>query len=344
MDNQNIDSIWTGKNGPLLVAEIGGNHEGDFDVAVKYLNLVISSGADCAKFQLYTGDSLVNRIVNPKRNSHFKKFELSKYQHVELAKRCIDNGLLYNASVWDLTMLDWIDDYLEFYKIGSGDMTCWPLIEEFAKRGKPILLSTGLSNFKEVEDTVAFIRSINKDYNKQDRLCIMQCTSMYPIENKDAHLNVINTFRSISNVALGYSDHTTGLEALKTAATLGANVLEFHFTDSRVNKKFRDHLVSLTKEEVQQLIEDITTVNVLLGDNVKELMSIEKENEHHISFRRAIYPKHKIKKGQLISQEDLVFLRPLKGTDARDYRKVLGAIALRDLNPLHPIYNSIDYE
>ena len=207
-------------------------------------------------------------------------------------------------------MLDWIDNYLEFYKIGSGDLTCWPLIEEFSKRGKPILISTGLSDFKEVTETVKFIRSVNDNYNKQDNICIMQCTSMYPIDESDVNLNTMNKFRNIPNVAVGYSDHTIGGDALKYAVALGADVLEFHFTDSRSDKKFRDHKISLTKEEVKILIKDINNILLILGDSSKKLLPIEKENNHHITFRRAIYRERKLK-GEVIKLEDLVFLRPL---------------------------------
>ena len=329
---------------PFLIAEIGGNHEGDFLRAKKYLELAIESGVDCVKFQLYKGDSLVNKKLSPKRNEHFKKFELSKNEHIELAKICIDHEIKYNASVWDLEMLDWIDKYLDFYKIGSGDLTCWPLIEEFAKRGKPILLSTGLSDFKEVLKTIEFIRGINSDYKKDKMLCVLQCTSMYPISLSDANLNVINEFKKIQNIAVGYSDHTIGYDALIAAATLDCSVLEFHFTDSRENKKFRDHKVSLTKNEVKQLIKKLKKVKSILGTGAKKLLKIEKDNKHHITFRRGIYPKREIKKGEEIKNKDLIFLRPLEGTDARNYKKVVGSISLRDLKLYQPLFENKDYK
>ena len=97
------DSVWVGKNGPLLIAEIGGNHEGNFDKANYYLDLAIQSGVDCVKFQLYSGDTLVNKKLSLSRNQHFKKFELSKDQHIELAQKCLTRGVKYNASVWDLS-------------------------------------------------------------------------------------------------------------------------------------------------------------------------------------------------------------------------------------------------
>ena len=328
------DSVWVRKNGPLLIAEIGGNHEGDFDKAKYYLNLAIQSGADCVKFQLYSGDTLVNKKLSPSRNQHFKKFELTKDQHIELAEKCLAQGVQYNASVWDLEMLEWIDSYLSFYKIGSGDLTCWPLIEEFAKRGKPILLSTGLSSFEEVFETVKFIRSVNNNYEKEGKICLLQCTSMYPIPNSDVNLNVLKSFKSILNVDIGYSDHTEGDEALHVAFILEASVLEFHFTDSRENKEFRDHKVSLTKEEVKQLILKINNTKLLLGKGEKELLAVEKANNHQITFRRGVYPKEKISKGTKIKAEDLIYLRPLEGTDARKYKTVIGSIALKDIEPL----------
>lgn len=328
------NSVWSGKNGPLLIAEIGGNHEGDFEKAKFYLDLAIESGVDCVKFQLYKGDTLVNKKLSPTRNQHFKKFELSKDQHIELAEKCLEHGVLYNASIWDLEMLEWIDSYLNFYKIGSGDLTCWPLIEEFAKRGKPILLSTGLSSFEEVFETVKFIRSVNKNYEKEGRICLLQCTSMYPISKSDANLNVLKSFKLIPNTDVGYSDHTEGDDALHTAYILGASVLEFHFTDDRENKEFRDHKVSLTKEELKQLIIKLNNTKALLGKPEKKLLPVEIENQHHISFRRGIYPKNKIKKGAKIKAEDLIYLRPLEGTDARQYKKVIGSIAIKDIEPL----------
>lgn len=337
------NSIWSGKNGPLLIAEIGGNHEGDFDKAKHYLNLAIRSGVDCIKFQLYSGDTLVNKKLSPSRNQHFKNFELTKEQHIELAEICVAQKIQYNASVWDIEMLDWVDTYLKFYKIGSGDLNSWPLIEEFAKRGKPILLSTGLSSFAEVSETVKFIRSVNNIYKKRGRLCILQCTSMYPIPKSDVNLNVLKSFKKISNVDVGYSDHSEGDEALLTAFILGASVLEFHFTDNREDKEFRDHKVSLTKNEVKKLILKINNSKVLLGKEEKELLSIEKANNHHISFKRGIYLKKKISKGTKIKEEDLIYLRPLEGTDARDYKKVIGSIALKDIEPLETLMLNINY-
>lgn len=337
-------NIWSGKHGPMLIAEIGGNHEGDAEYANKLLDLAIESGVDCIKFQLYKADSIVNKSISSDRYSHFKKFELSKNKHIEFANKIKSNGMIYNSSVWDLKMLDWIDKYLDFYKIGSGDLTAWPLLKEFARRGKPILLSTGLSNIYEIKSTIEFIISENSIYKVPNMICILQCTSMYPINYSDANLGVMKTFKNRFNRPVGYSDHTLGSKALIYASALGSSVLEFHFTDDKKNKKFRDHQVSLTKNDVMTLINDITDVNVFLGDGKKRLLPIESINNHHISFRRGAYINKVIKKGSIIEFEDLTFLRPLEGTDSRDFTSIVGSKAKRDLIPLQKLIRKVDYE
>ena len=152
---------WKGKNDVLLIAEIGGNHEGNFEYAKKLTQLAIESNVDFIKYQIYTGDTLVSKLESPKRNSHFKKFELTNQQYIELAKMCHKNNVKFMASVWNLDSISWIDEYMEIYKIGSGDLTAYPVIEQTCKIGKPIILSTGLSTLKEVKDTVDFIKKVN---------------------------------------------------------------------------------------------------------------------------------------------------------------------------------------
>ena len=340
----NHNSFWSGKHGPMLIAEIGGNHEGNFNEAKKMLELAIESGVDCIKFQIYSGDTLVNKNLSPKRNSHFKKFELTKEEHIELAELCLKKGINYNASVWNLEMLEWIDEYLTFYKIGSGDLTSWPIIKEFVKREKPILISTGLSSLDEIEQTVKYIQSLNVKYLDPEMLCILQCTSMYPIKNQDANLEVINLFNNHFNYPVGYSDHTIGSDALYIASSLKTHVLEFHFTDTREGKNFRDHKVSLTKEDVKALINKIISTKLFFGKNEKKLLKVEEENNHHISFRRAVYSKRKILKGKKILMKDLVFLRPFIGTDPRDTRLLINSKAKQDIFPYEPIFKNEHYD
>ena len=216
-----------------MIAEIGGNHEGNFSYAKKLTKLAIKSGVDVIKFQLYSGNSLVNSKISPHRHQHFKKFELTKNQHLELANLCTKSGVQYNASIWDTKMIDWVDKYLKFYKIGSGDLTAFPIISQFALRGKPILLSTGLSDLSEIKETINFIIKTNPKYKNKDMIGIMQCTSMYPTDDEDINLSIIPELKKLFKYEIGFSDHSVGDLALLISYLKGANILEFHFTDTR---------------------------------------------------------------------------------------------------------------
>lgn len=332
-----LNNNWKGKNGPLLIAEIGGNHEGSFAYAKKLTKLAIKSGADVIKFQIYTGDTLVNKIHSPARNEHFKKFQLRKDQHIYLAKMCKKNGAKYLSSVWDLKSLDWIDKYLDFYKIGSGDLTCYPIIKELAKRGKPIILSSGLSKMEELNKTIKFLIKQNSKYKLKRNLSILQCTSTYPTFDEETNLNVINTISKNKNITPGYSDHTIGNLALKIAYSMGAQILEFHFTDTRKNKTFRDHKVSLTGQETVELINDINRIRKLQGSDIKKPTKNEIKTQHVKSFRRAIFLNKDCIKGYKVKEKDLIALRPNVGLDARNYKKIIGKKLNKNIKKLEKI-------
>ena len=223
-------------------------------------------------------------------------------------------------------------------------MTAYPIIKKIVEKRKPIVISTGLSSMNEVLDTIEFIQNIDSIYKNKKMLCILQCTSMYPIPESDANLNVMTEYKKQTNLSVGYSDHTEGVEALKIAATLNAQVLEFHFTDHRDGKTFRDHKVSLTKDEVQSLISFIKSLETIKGDAKKEILQIELDNNHNISFRRGVYLNKDLNKGQIIKKEDLAFLRPAVGTDSRKYSEVIGSKVLKDVKSLNAIREGVDYK
>lgn len=333
-------SPWNRTRIPLLVAEIGGNHEGNFEEACRLCDLAIDSGSDYVKFQIYTGDGLVSPVESPDRNQHFKRFELTQEQHLALAQRCRDAGVGYCASVWDEQSLSWIDPVLDFYKIGSGDLTAWPLLAVMAERGKPIALSTGLANLQEVKETINFIQGINPVYQEQGQIIVLQCTAMYPIDDDAANIRVMDTLHAETGLDVGYSDHTRGSMALLVAAARGARFLEYHFTDTREGKQFRDHHVSLTCEEVQILRHQLNQVEDLLGSGIKEAMPCEIETGHVTSFRRALYSRRALKAGEVITQADLVALRPNHGVDARAFREIIGRRVSKDT----PAYAALELE
>jgi N-acetylneuraminate synthase/N,N'-diacetyllegionaminate synthase len=324
-------SPFKGKHGPLLIAEIGGNHEGDFEYAKKLTQLAIDTDVDLVKFQIYTGDSLVSRVESPTRNEHFKKFELSQAQHIELAQMVTNAGLMYTSSVWDLSAIAWLDKYIPIYKIGSGDLTAYPVLRDTAKLGKPLIISTGLATEAEVLSAIAFIQKVNPIYKQAENLAVLQCTSMYPINAGDAHLSVMARLRENTGLTVGYSDHTEGSKALQYAVAMGAEVLEFHFTDAREGKSFRDHKVSLMPQEVKDLISEIKLIQKLQGHPLKAPTQIELDNGHELSFRRAVYPAVDLKAGSVLSAENLTVLRPNHGIDARYFDDLVGKKLLKDV-------------
>ena len=313
---------WRGKHGPLLIAEIGGNHEGDFNYALRLLDLALESDSDVVKFQVYTGDTLVSRVEGAGRNQHFKKFELTIPQYLELARRVEAGKKIFMASIWDLDMIDESDNHMPIFNIGSGDLTAYPLLRDFANRGKPMVVSTGLATADEVAASVEFIRDVNPVYRDPALLAVLQCTSMYPIPASDANLAVMGELKARLGTTVGYSDHTEGMRALEIAYAMGAEVMEFHFTDTREGKSFRDHKVSLTVPEVHQLQARLREITELRGAGVKRPLGVE--GDHVVSFRRAVYPVRDLPAGTVLSERDLTVLRPNHGIDARDFDKLMG--------------------
>ena len=326
-----MNPYFKGKHGPLMIAEIGGNHEGDFEYAKRLTKKAINADVDYVKFQVYTGDSLVSSLESPNRNNHFKKFELTKDEYIYLAEMVKEAGVNFTASVWDIEGIKCLDKYMSLYKVGSGDLTAYPLLKNITQMGKPMIVSTGLASEQEILDTIEYIQSNNAIYYKKEYLALLQCTSMYPIPPKDANLNVMNRLRHLTDLTVGYSDHTEGSKALEYAYVMGAEILEFHFTDSREGKLFRDHKVSLNPEEVNALIEKIYIINEYKGSENKKALKIETDNKHHISFRRAVYPSRDINAGEELTEENLTTLRPLHGIDAREYDDLIGKKAIVDI-------------
>lgn len=325
------DSAFKGKSGVLLIAEIGGNHEGDFEYARQLTVQACQSGADVVKFQVYTGESLVSSVEDPDRVKHFNRFALTIEQYIELAKLCEENGARFNASIWDVDAIDFLDEYLDFYKIGSGDLTAYPVLKRTAEKGKPIILSTGLSTMEEIEDAVSYLVSCNPVYRDPSMLAVLQCTSMYPIPDTEANVSVLTAIGEKLGCTVGYSDHTVGSMALEVAVANGAQVLEFHFTDFREGKTFRDHKVSLTPDEVKELSDKVAQIRAILGDGIKKPTESEISNDHVRTFRRSVYLARDMEAGEVISENDLVCLRPNNGIDPRRYESILGKTLLRDV-------------
>jgi N,N'-diacetyllegionaminate synthase len=326
------ESVFTSSRNPVLfIAEVGGNHEGDEAYLRRLHSLAVASGADAVKYQLYRGDTLVSRVEGYDRNQHFKRFEIPLRVYGELADDCAAAGVEFMASSWDFAMVDWVDPLVKMHKVGSGDLTCYPMLKRLVRTGKPIILSTGLSMLDEVAAAVEYIGSLDECYITSRKLAILQCTSSYPCPDEDANLNAIVTLRDRFGLPTGFSDHTEGALAIEAAVALGAEIIEKHFTDDRAGKTFRDHKVSLTAAEIRELMPRLARIRSLRGSATKEPTAAEVRQAHVTSFRRSVYASRDIAAGERFTSENLTVLRPAVGISASRFDDVLGKTAQRAL-------------
>ncbi len=317
------------KNPCYFIAEVGSNHEGNF---AKAKNLVIEaarSNADLVKIQIYTAQNIVNKKFDLERYNHFSKLELSIKQYIDLAKICKKYKKKFSASIWDVNLIDIFDKYIDIYKIGSGDLNNFEIIKKIVSKKKPIIISTGLSNIKEIHKTVNFINKIDKNYLKMKKLAILHCNTAYPTPIGDANLSNIETLKNKFKLDIGYSDHTIGSEIIKIAFYLGANIIEKHFSNTINSKAFRDHQISLNKVGVNNFLKNIKKYSSIFGNRNNKLTKSEIFQKNQYSFRRSIYAKKIMKKGELFSQKNITCLRPFKknGIPAFKYFDVIGKAA-----------------
>lgn len=327
------------EDGFFIIAEIGGNHEGRFDYAKKLLIDAVESGADAVKFQTYRGDKIVSKVEGPVRNKHFKKFELSDEQWIDLAELAHAKGIKFMSSCWDTESLELLDKYIDVHKIGSGDVTNYPLIEKIVKLNKPVIISVAMSTLGEVQELVLFIKKINPEFIESGKLCLLHCVAMYgDLDDRHANLNMIKNLQdSFPDIEIGYSDHTKGNYAAQIAVGIGVRVLELHFTDNK-NQEFRDHHLSVTKEELMELVEKSKRIKILTGEYDKKPVNSVEDVDRIRQFRRAVYPKIDLKVGDVLSADNLTTLRPNKGIDARDYYKIIGMRVKQDKSAFEAIY------
>ncbi len=320
----------------FVIAEIGGNHEGDIEYAKRLLRNAARSGVDAVKFQSYSADGIVSKIEDPQRHKHFERFSLSVKDFIELSDLANKLGVIFMSSVWDSYYLGALNPYIEIHKIGSGDLTNYPLIKEIVQLNKPLIISTAMATMEEVQDTINFIDQISPNFIKKGNLAILQCVAMYGDPNDHyAHLNVIKSYiEKFPEITIGYSDHSLGSHACNIAVSLGAKILEVHFTDDK-NRDFRDHHISVDESELKELITSISRTEKMMGVYQKEPIHAIETEQRINEFRRACYFIKDMEKDEVISIKNLTTLRPNKGVDARKYFDLIGKKVLRNIKAGH---------
>lgn len=315
-------------NEAFIIAEAGVNHEGSLKEALKLVKNAKKSGAHAIKFQTYNSELYVSESQK-ERLERVKRFELSYKQFEELLKECKKNKIIFFSTPLDKKSVDFLSNKVPFFKISSGDITNYPLIKYIAKKNKPIILSTGGATIDEIDKAINTIkRYTNISLDKY--LCIMHCVTLYPTLPSDADLLNIKLLQEKYNFTIGYSDHTIGLQAPLIARILGAKIIEKHFTNSRKNKSFHDHHISVNPKELNELIKMINNFESYLGNSSRIITKKIKKNLPYL--RRSYALKENKKKNHKIGQNDLILLRPATGFSTLQRNKIVGKRLRKDFN------------
>lgn len=318
----------------LIVAEIGNNHEGNFEVARQLVLEAAACGVDAVKFQTFRTEHFVSR-ADPARFERLQGFELSFSQFEELARLARAQGLLFISTPLDLGSAEFLENIVDFFKIASGDNNFYPLIGRVARTGKPLIISTGVSDLQQVAKTVAFVRQQWAESQIQGQLAILHCVSSYPVPPEQVNLRAIPFLSDHFDIPVGYSDHTVGLEAPLLAIALGARIIEKHFTLDKNFSDFRDHQLSADPAEMKALVRGIRLASAMLGNYEKALQADEKAMAQLI--RRSIAAGKDLPIGHCLDWSDLAWLRPGGGLAPGEEFRLIGKKLRRDIRQGEPL-------
>ena len=286
----------------LIVAEIGNNHEGRYELAQKLVQKAAECGVDAVKFQTFDTKFYVSQ-KDEARYHQLRSFELNISQFKELSDLAHSLGLLFFSTPFDLESVRLLKEIVDAYKIASGDSNFYPLLESIAQISKPIILSTGLSDFQQILRSVQFIEEVRRKSSLPAQLALLHCVTAYPASPEEVNLHSIPFLRENFKCPVGYSDHTIGTDACVAATALGACIIEKHFTLDKAFSSFRDHQLSADPAELKQLVQRVQLVSSMLGEFQKAIQPSEKILSPFI--RRSIVAAGKLAKGHQISSSDL---------------------------------------
>ena len=319
----------------FIIAEAGINHNGDVDLAKKMVVEAKKTGVDAVKFQTFKAKTIMTKNSGSAAHleagagmedvySFVDRIALSKQAHLELFNLCKEMGLTFMSTPLSFDDADLLEEIgVELFKIASMDLNNLPLLKYVAKKGKPIILSTGMGTLGEVESALDTIYATG---NRQ--IILLHCTSMYPPAPEDVNLKVLNNLHRVFGVPVGYSDHTFGTAVPLAAAALGACVIEKHFTLDKTMPG-PDQAVSGDPDDFSRLTADIRVIEKALGNGVKAPTS--GEIGMRPNFRRSIVSDTEIKAGTSITEAMLTFKRPGNGIPPCDLKWVLGRKVNKDI-------------
>lgn len=313
----------------FVVAETGINHNGDLKRAHELIDAAAETGVDCIKFHTHFADAEMLKVddtveyINESQYQLIKRMEFSLDHHLELKEHVERKGLLFLSTPFSREAANLLSEVgVQAYKIGSGELTNLPFLGHVANLGKPMIISTGMSNFEEVATTVAFMKSLGVAF------VLMQCTSLYPTPPENVHLGMITRYINEFGIQVGFSDHTVGNYMAIAAVTLGVCMVEKHFTISR-DWPGPDQKTSIEPDELADLVRGIRSVESALDD---QKQVAQEEYELQRLFRESVVTLQAISSGSVITEKMVWVKRPGYGIPASQMQKVISRRVKNDID------------
>ena len=313
----------------FVIAEAGVNHNGDRELAARLVEAAAAAGADAVKFQTFRAEGVATpsapkagyQLETTSRDETqlemLRRLELDREAHLALKSLAEERGLVFLSTPFDSASVDVLDRLgVVAFKVASPDLTNVPLLEEIGKRGRPVLLSTGLADLEEVERALTVLHAAGAEH-----IVVLHCVSEYPAAAEDANLRAMATMGARLGCPIGYSDHTEGSEVALAAVALGACVLEKHFTLDRTLPG-PDHRASLEPDELAAFVTAVRRVESSLGTGIKEPTEVERRNA--LAVRRSLAAAEDLSAGTVLTREMLTALRPGTGISPARIEAVIG--------------------
>jgi N,N'-diacetyllegionaminate synthase len=304
----------------FIVAEIGNNHEGNFEIAKKMIEKAAEAGVDAVKFQTFIPEYISGG--DEKRLKRLQSYKFTHEQFHKLAKIAKKYKLIFFSTPFDIQSAIFLNTIQPVFKIASGDNNFYPLINKVINFGKPLIISTGGSNIISIKKLYKYICKIMKKKKLEKNLAFMHCVSSYPVPQNQANLASIKYLKSIfSDIEIGYSDHTLGIEASIYSVFTGARIIEKHFTLDKNYSNFRDHKLSADPRELKLLVKQIRNAEEIYGLEEKKIQKCEKDLNHY--GRRSIAVNRNLASGKKLKLSDLTWIRPGTGLPPGEEKQVL---------------------
>lgn len=315
-------------NKVFIVAEIGNNHEGQFDVAMDLVRKAAESGADAVKFQTFIPERYVSAVFDPERIKTLQRFQLSIEEFTRLKEEAENLGMVFFSTPFDLESAKQLNNIQSIFKISSGDNNFTELVSLVAGFNKNLIISTGMCSTVEIDSVYKMvIKKWNDmtDVAVKPALAFMHCVSSYPVPPEMANLKAITAMKErYPNAVIGYSDHVPGINSCIVAVALGARIIEKHFTLDKYYSSFRDHQLSADPDEFTLMTEAIRDAENMLGNGEKVLQPCEQNLT--IAARRSIAASKDMDKGHVIDASSITWVRPGSGIQCGHESEVIGKV------------------